>query len=183
MRWFYSKQEDYVPILCTDSKNSKYQLRISPNSNFDKSQVGEQEVDTRFLLIHLNNVPNLKDIKTKILSLQEEYDNSAEVNSFYLNGKRAWLDKATRVGLVNSLTIQKNSGLTETTLWLNKISININIDKALTLLSAIEMYAMSCYNNTHKHYAEISELTTLDELVAYDITAGYPTILNITLTD
>ena len=179
MRWFYCKKEDYVPVLCTDSQNSKYQLRSSPNSNFDKEQVGKQEVDTRFLLIHLNNVPSLQDIKNKILSLQEEYDNSVEVNNFYLNGKKAWLDKATRVGLVNSLTIQKNSGLTETTLWLNKTFININIDKALTLLAAIELYAMACYNNTHLHYAEISKLTTIDELVAYDITAGYPKQLNI----
>lgn len=38
---------------------------------------------------------------------------------------------------------------------------------------------MACYNNTHLHYAEISKLTTIDELVAYDITAGYPKQLNI----
>lgn len=181
MRWFYCKKEDYIGINCTDNKNSKYLLNVSPNSNFNKEEVGEQEVDTRYLLIRLNNVPNLQDIKTKILSLQEEYDNSADVNSFYLNGRRVWLDKATRVGLVNSLTMQKNNGLENTTLWLNTISININIDKALQLLNVVEMYAIACYNNTHKHYAEISKLQTIEELIAFDITAGYPEILNINI--
>lgn len=179
MRWFYSKQEDYVPNICTDPQKSKYQLRVSPNTNFDKDSVGEQNVDMRYLLIKTNNVPILRDIKTKILSLQEEYDNSAEVNSFYLNGRRAWLDKATRVGLVNSLTMQKNAGITDTTLWLDKISINVNIEKALTLLAAIEMYAIKCYNNTHKHMAEINQLDSIEACLQYDITAGYPTILNI----
>lgn len=180
LRWFYCKTEDYVGVRCTDQHNSKYQLNVSPNTKFDKENIGEQPADMRYLLIKTNNVPIVFDIKKQILSLQEEYDNSVEVNSFILNGNRVWLDKATRVGLVNSLTMQKNNGLEDTTLWLDKVSITINIDKALMLLNAVEMYAMECYNNTHKHYAEISQLTTIDELVAYDITAGYPKQLEIT---
>ena len=41
-----------------------------------------------------------------------EYDKSENVNVFELNGMRAWLDKATRVGLVNSLNIEKEAGRT-----------------------------------------------------------------------
>ena len=177
MRWFNCKKEEFVSIECINVKTDKHILRLSPNGNFTPE--GESKDDIRFIPIYVNNKPNVKEIKKLLLSLQEEYDNSVEVNNFYLDGKKAWLDKATRVGLVNSLTMQKNSGLTETTLWLNKTFININIDKALTLLAAIELYAMACYNNTHLHYAEISKLTTIDELVAYDITAGYPEQLNI----
>lgn len=177
MRWFNCKKEEFVSLECINSKTDKHILRLSPNGNFTPE--GESKDDIRFIPIYVNNKPNVKEIKELLLSLQAKYDNSAEVNSFYLNGKRVWLDKATRVGLVNSLTMQKNSGLTETTLWFNKTFININIDKALTLLSAIELYDMACYNNTHLHYAEISKLTTIDELVAYDITAGYPEQLNI----
>ena len=177
MRWFNCKKEEFVSLECINAKTDKHILRLSPNGNFI-SEDGSKN-DIRFIPIYVNNKPNVKEIKKLLLSLQEEYDNSVEVNNFYLNGKKAWLDKATRVGLVNSLTMQKNSGLTETTLWLNKTFIDINIDKALTLLAAIELYAMACYNNTHLHYAEISKLTTIDELVAYDITAGYPEQLNI----
>lgn len=177
MRWFNCKKEEFVSLECINSKTDKHILRLSPNENFTPE--GESKDDIRFIPIYVNNKPNIKEIKDLLLSLQAEYDNSVEVNSFYLNGRRAWLDKATRVGLVNSLTIQKNAGLTDTILWLDKISINVNIEKALTLLAAIEIYAIDCYNNTHKHMAEIAAITNLENLIAFDITAGYPKQLTI----
>ena len=177
MRWFESKKEDFVGLECVNTKTGKHLLRLSPNSNFTSK--GEQQNDIRFISIFVNNYPSVKEIKNILLSLQEEYDNSAEVNSFYLNGKRVWLDKATRVGLVNSLNIEKATGKTNTTLWLGTLSINIEIDKALTLLTAVEMYAKECYNNTHKHMYDINQLNTLDDCLTFDITANYPQKLNI----
>lgn len=177
MRWFESKNEDFVGLECVNTKTGKHLLRLSPNSNFTSE--GEQQNDIRFISIFVNNYPSLKEIKNILLSLQEEYDNSAEVNSFYLNGKRVWLDKATRVGLVNSLNLEKATGKTDTILWFNNISINIDIDKALQLLAVVEMYAKECYNNTHKHYSDIAKLETLEDCLSFDITSGYPNILKI----
>lgn len=177
MRWFESKKEDFVGLECVNTKTGKYLLRLSPNSNFTSE--GEQQNDIRFISIFVNNYPSVKEIKSILLSLQEKYDNSAEVNSFYLNGKRVWLDKATRVGLVNSLNIEKATGKTDTILWFNNISININIDKALQLLAVVEMYAKECYNNTHQHMHDISKLETIEECLKFDITKNYPQKPNI----
>ena len=182
MRWVNVKSEKLIGLECINPKNDKHILRLSPNSK-NLIQDEQDTNDTRIVSIIVNNKPSIADIKNHLLSLQEEYDNSAEVNSFYLNDKRVWLDKATRVGLVNSLNLEKATGKTNTTLWLDNLSINIDIDKALTLLTAVEMYAKECYNNTHKHYAEINQLDSIETCLQYDITAGYPTILNITLTD
>lgn len=111
--------------------------------------------------------------------MQKEYDSSAEVNCFILNNKRVWLDKATRVGLFNILNLEKSNGIDVTTLWFNTMSVKINIDKAITLLTAVEMYAKKCFNNTQKHCAEINQLETIEDCLAYDITKDYPDILNI----
>ena len=177
MRWFNCKKEEFVNLECINSKTDKHLLRLSPNGNFTPE--GESKDDIRFIPIYVNNKPNVKEIKKILLSLQTEYDNSDEVNSFYLNGKRVWLDKATRVGLVNSLNLEKSAGKTDTVLWFNNISININIDKALQLLAVVEMYAKECYNNTHKHYSDIAKLETLKDCLSFDITSGYPDILKI----
>ena len=177
MRWFNCKKEEFISLECINSKTDKHILRLSPNENFTPE--GESKDDIRFIPIYVNNKPNVKEIKKLLLSLQTKYDNSAEVNSFYLNGKRVWLDKATRVGLVNSLNIEKSAGKTDTVLWLNNISININIDKALQLLAVVEMYAKECYNNTNKHYTDITKLETLEDCLSFDITSGYPDILKI----
>lgn len=177
MRWFESKSEDFVGLECVNTKTGKHLLRLSPNSNFTSEE--EQQNDIRFIPIYVNNKPNVKEIKKLLLSLQAEYDNSAEVNSFYLNGKRVWLDKATRVGLFNLLNLEKNTNKEITTLWFNNKSIELEVDKAITLLTAVEMYAKQCYDNTQKHYAEINQLDSIEACLQYDITAGYPTILNI----
>ena len=177
MRWFTCKKEEFVNLECITIKTDKHLLRLSPNGNFTPED--ESKDNIRFIPIYVNNKPNIKEIKELLLSLQAEYDNSAEVNSFYLNGKRVWLDKATRVGLVNSLNLEKSSSKTNTILWFNNISITIDIDKALQLLSIVEMYAKDCYNNTHQHYSDITKLETLEDCLSFDITSGYPNILKI----
>ena len=181
MRWFNCKKEEFVSLECINSKTDKHILRLSPNGNFTPK--GESKDNIRFIPIYVNNKPNVKEIKELLLSLQTEYDNSAEVNSFYLNGKRVWFDKDTRVGLFNLLNIEKASNTETTTLWFSNTSIEIQVDKAIALLTTVEKYAKQCYDNTQKHYVEINQLESIEDCLQYDITAGYPDILNITLTD
>ena len=181
MRWFNCKKEEFVSLECINVKIDKYILRLSPNGNFTPE--GESKDDIRFIPIYVNNKPNIKEIKEFLLSLQAEYDNSAEVNSFYLNGKRVWFNKDTRVGLFNLLNIEKASNTETITLWFSNTSIEIQVDKAMALLTMVEKYAKQCYDNTQKHYVEINQLESIEDCLQYDITAGYPDILNITLTD
>ena len=178
MRWINIKKDKLVGLECINPKNDKYILRLSPNSkNMEKYE--RDDSDARIVSIIVKNKPTLFDIKNHLLSLQKEYDSSAEVNCFILNNKRVWLDKATRVGLFNSLNLEKNNGVAVTTLWFNTMSIAVNVDKALTLLTTVEMYAKKCYDNTQKHYVEIQQLESIEDCLAYDITKGYPDILNI----
>lgn len=118
--------------------------------------------------------------KDKIKEI-EKYDTSADVNSFYLNGLQVWLNKDTRVGLMNSLTIEKNSGKEDSTLWFNDICITVKCDAAMQMLSAIELYALECYNKTAEHRVAVDSLTSIEAVKDYDYTAGYPEKLNFTI--
>ena len=104
----------------------------------------------------------------------EAYDSSPAVNGFVLNGARVWLDKATRVGLMNSTNIAKAIGETTTTLWLGGAQMTVSCDKAIQLLSALEMYALQCYNVTAQHKAALEELSSIEEVLKYDFKTGYP---------
>lgn len=109
------------------------------------------------------------------------YDTSSFVNGFKLNGMLVWLDKATRVGLMNSTTIAKAAGQETTTLWLGEVKLVVECDKAIQLLSALEMYALECFNVTASHKAAVSELTTIEEVEAYDYKVGYPKMLEMSV--
>ena len=118
--------------------------------------------------------------KAKIAEIAA-YDTSDKVNGFMLNGLLVWLDKATRVGLMNSTTIAKASGQETTTLWLGGMKLVVDCDKAIQLLSALEMYALECFNVTASHKQAVSELTTIEEVEAYDYKAGYPKMLEMSV--
>ena len=52
----------------------------------------------------------LEEAKEMLLAEIDAYDTSSAVNGFMLNGLLVWLDKATRVGLMNSTTIERDLG-------------------------------------------------------------------------
>lgn len=117
----------------------------------------------------------------KVLKIDEitKYDTSSNVNVFSLNGVDVWLDRDTRVSLMNSTTIAKNMGQENTTLWFGTIKITVKCDQAIQLLSALEMYALSCFNKTAEHKKNVEALSTINEIVSYDYTVGYPEKLNL----
>lgn len=113
-------------------------------------------------------------MKKAMLAYIEKYDASSSVNSFLLNGMEVWLDKATRVGLMNSTTIAKSMGQQKTTLWLGSYQLEVECDKAIQLLSALEMYALECFNVTAAHKKAVSELDNIEGVLTYDYKSGYP---------
>lgn len=119
--------------------------------------------------------------KQTVLNELAAYDVSPEINSFSVNGITAWYDKVTRVGLMNSITIVKSLGYKTTTLWFGDTKYNLDCDKAIDLLSKIEMYALDCYNRTAAHRQAIEELTDIADVLQYDFKDGYPNKLEITL--
>ena len=123
----------------------------------------------------------LKQAKVEKIAEITAYDTSDKVNGFVLNGLLVWLDKATRVGLMNSTTIAKASGQETTTLWLGGMKLVVDCDKAIQLLSALEMYALECFNVTASHKQAVSELTTIEEVEAYDYKLCYPKMLEMSI--
>lgn len=113
-------------------------------------------------------------MRKAMLAYIEKYDASSSVNSFLLNGMEVWLDKATRVGLMNSTTIAKSMGQQKTTLWLGSYQLEVDCDKAIQLLSALEMYALECFNVTAAHKKTVSELDNIEGVLTYDYKSGYP---------
>lgn len=124
-------------------------------------------------------VSELATVKAEKIAEIDAYDTSSAVNGFMLNGVTVWLDKSTRVGLMNSTTITKAMGQPTTTLWLGESKMEVPCDTAIQLLSALEMYALECFNVTAAHKKAVSELNSIEEVEKYDITAGYPAQLRM----
>ena len=119
----------------------------------------------------------------RILLLEQikAYDMSNAVNQFYINGVPLWIDKATRVGLNNSISKEIAVGRESTTLWYDTFSFTIPCQTAMQMLTQLEIYALDCYNTTEQHIANVKNAQTLEELQTYDYTIGYPDKLNFNI--
>lgn len=177
-----------TPIKCYEAILKKYtdENNISLQESIQIDNTYKDLADEIYYNIKVDfgleeEISPLEKAKNKVLKQIEIYDKSSNVNSFFLNGIQVWLDKNTRVGLMNSLTIEKNSGKEVSTLWFNNICITINCDAAMQMLSALELYALECYNKTAEHKVAVEALTNIELVQNYDYTVGYPTKLDFTI--
>ena len=127
--------------------------------------------------------PTLDDVKRNKISEIDEYDVSSAVNEFFIGNQALWLDKATRTGLNFSLIMEEEAGRTESTLWYNNICFTLPIALFKQMLQRLEIYAKDCYNITAQHKVEVENIETKEEVIAYDITAGYPEKLTFMLPE
>lgn len=148
-----------------------------PIGEYDENEVQKAFVEFSAKM----NALNLEQAKADKIAEITDYDTSSLVNGFMLNGQLVWLDKATRVGLMNSTTIAKAAGQETTTLWLGELKLVVGCDKAIQLLSVLEMYALECFNVTASHKAAVNELKSIEEVEAYDYKAGYPKMLEMSV--
>ena len=126
-------------------------------------------------------ISKLDQAKKEVIRKIDEYDTSVNVNSFKLNGVDVWLSKDTRVGLMNSISIEKAAGKEQSVLWFNNICVTVNCDSAIQMLSALELYALDCYNKTAEHKVNVQNLSSIEEVHNYDYTQGYPNKLEFTI--
>ena len=153
---------------------------------FDHEEVEREGMNGDVSIIHVAKFVELpSNLGTDALTLAKAavtaeivaYDQSNSVNEFTFNGVSMWLDDATRTKLAKRFDTDEKDGLTETKLIYGGIPYIMPIENAKTMLHHIESYARDCFDQTNLHRQSISELDSVEDLLAYDITAGYPTKL------
>ena len=82
---------------------------------------------------------------------------------------------------MNSLNIEKTAGKETSTLWFGNIKLDINTEAAIQMLSALELYALKCYNKTAEHKVNIENMTSVEDVVNYNFTEGYPDKLSFSI--
>ena len=93
-----------------------------------------------------------------------------ECNSFTYKGEQLWWGKDVRTSLNNLI----NSTLDNIQIVIGDNVYDFTKEELKNLLSNLEVYANKVYVQTQKHLIAIKQLRTVDELIKYDYTLGYP---------
>lgn len=124
--------------------------------------------------------PSIEEIIAQKLNELSLYDSSDTVNQFCIDNTYGWWDKATRVGLMNSIAIERASGRSETNIWLGDTLFVLPVEKAIYMLQQLELYALVCFDTTQRHTKAIQQLETKEEIEAYNFKTGYPGKISFT---
>ena len=109
------------------------------------------------------------------------YNTSDNVDAFLLNGEKHWLTRDERAMAKLSTEARQRLGHYTTEQCLGGKFYTIPCDTLLTMLARLEDYALSCFNYAIRQQAEVNALTSLEEAENYDVTKGYPEMLNFTI--
>lgn len=131
----------------------------------------------------------LEEAKEMLLAEIDAYDNSSSVNGFILNGMLIPWSKddpnspnvEKRMGLRQNIADKVALGEKNISIWLKGMSFTMPCAQAEVLMRSIENYAYECFNVTASHKQAVSELTTIEEVKAYDYRTGYPKMLEMSV--
>ena len=126
------------------------------------------------------SIDEIRDIRLSELS---NYDKGPAFNFFTLNGKKMWLDKATRTSLAYSLNIEESEGKTQTRIWFVEIPeyMDLPIVEVRKMLADVEEYAKKTFTITQTHKQALYGIEAIDELQNYNVYSGYPAPLVFTI--
>lgn len=105
-------------------------------------------------------------------------DSSSSVNVFFMQGYGAmWLDREMRMIVQRRLEAEKSAGKLKTTLWYGEEMFELEVEKAISMINQLEIYASECYDATQQHLKNINQIETVEQAFSYDITKGYPSYI------
>ena len=167
----FKLKSEYSPISQLDKEGNVHVIRFSrqemPNS--DMCTFTEE-------VVYGEVTPDIvKRIRIKEI---ENYDASPAVNEFTYNGTQMWLNRELRRTLRERIERDEAKGLEDTKIIYDNITYTIPVASAKQMLAALEDYATECFDKTAEHKQNISNLESIEDVLAYDITSGYPNKLN-----
>lgn len=167
-------------LLLNDKQIINPSEEVLLSNGYIKYEITKEEVI-------LSEEQKLKNVRDKVLLDLETYDNSSSVNICNIKYQNTlipyWANKSERNDLKSALKDCISLGIAEYRLDLRDIGISINIEcnKLLQLLSTLEIYAIHCYNTTTDHIFNINQLSNIEEIEQYDYTKNYPEIITFEL--
>lgn len=124
----------------------------------------------------------LNSVKEDAIKTIELYDLSTSVNGFILNNTiRTWFTVEQRLNYKQSVEAAKLLGEDSLDFLVEGMPFTVSVTNAEYMLAQIQRYADKCFIVTAQHKANINNMTSIEEIEAYDYTIGYPEMLKFEL--
>lgn len=187
MEWLIGNSANFDQIELVSQKKNKYAIKLSPRPYLlpvDTEGEGEESSDIEYIEVIDTGIQSVDKVKQHLLNVLKEYDSSDEINVFYFNGTKHWIDVNKRNAIYHSCDLFEKDGIETYSLWVDNALVSLPISTVKKFLADLEKYAKSCYDVTAAHAANIKNLTKIEDILKYNVTTGYPAAIELnTYTD
>lgn len=121
-----------------------------------------------------NDEEKLKIAKNQKLVQINNYDASPNVEEFTISGVPMWLGHELRQQIRTSADAYTAMGYENMTKVFNGQEFTFPIATWLQMLNALEIYAAEALNTTERHKNAVNAMTSIQDVIDYDYTTGYP---------
>lgn len=160
-----------------------YQVYIKVN---DKTYVLHNNLEGLFENDELLNALTIEDLVTlfrthfgipsnfmEYIKKKVDLFDSLSLNSFIYQGKSYWLDKESRESIKNLInTSYKDAEVFNLILGDNIVEVSPKV--FLKFLDDLNKYSYECLITLTKHKAELQNIKSLQDVLKFDYTTGYP---------
>lgn len=122
----------------------------------------------------LTDAEKLANAKQEKIAQIENYDSSDEVEQFTINDTPMWLGHELRQQIRTSADAYEALGYETMTKVFNGVEFTFPITLWRQMLNNLELYASEALNTTERHKHNVMQLTTVQDVIDYDYTIGYP---------
>ena len=191
-----SRQPEVQTVATRDGETVK-RVYFNHSEREETDEAGEGE-EPRQRIVHVANFIELPTAETEARAIARQYmqqaindyDNSEAVNQFEFNVETSgitipyWLPVAKRAQIRESVSAWKAARKGNYKLDVREYDMTLEIPCAelLSMLQELEVYAVKCYNQTSEHLKAIDDMEmTVEDILNYDFTTGYPEKLAFTI--
>lgn len=161
-------------LIAINEQNIKIKEVVLNEQEIEKTQY---QYDTCWLTGVQQESDVLEAARNTLLDAIDKYYTSNSIQVFILDGQHGWLDKDTRMGLRQNIADRKLGGLSNIVIWVSGKPHNMTLERAENFLRKVEDYAYTCKAVTYQHKTDVENLTTLNDILQYNYTKDYPTII------
>lgn len=119
-------------------------------------------------------IRSLEMAKDQKISEIDVYDNSDDVNLFYINNIPMWLFVEERQQIATQISANEAAGRENMTKWYNGTEFTFSLTSWKQMLVALEVYAGDAKNVTEYHKSTVNGLQTIEEVDNYNYKINYP---------
>lgn len=113
-------------------------------------------------------------LREKLLAEIRRYDKSEAVEDFTIQSVHLWLNSDMRAKVRENLETAQQKGEGDVILRYGGLAFPMSVQMGWQLYYAVLDYARATWDVTEIHLATAAKLTTVEEILAYDYTEGYP---------